>query len=536
MAHSVEPPAYLGRDRELVAGPAHGQPAVRARRRRPHWRPSPRRPATDLPYIPVLAAFDHEENGSQSDTGADGPLLGSVLERSVFARGGSYEDRARAFAGTVCLSSDTGHAVHPNYAERHDPTHHPRVNGGPILKVNVNKRYATDGSGRAVFAAACEKAGVPLAELRLQQLHAVRHDDRPDHRRPARHHRRSTSAWRSCRCTARASCAAPTTRTCWPTRWRRSWRAELDFSLLGSVAVTSGPPAAPVELPLGPSKRRSVLAMLLLRPNSTVSVEQLISSLWEDEPPEHARTVIQGHVSRLRAVLAEGGADDHGVELTTHSSAYLLRVPETLIDTQRFDRLVAHASPEAAPADAVHLLRQALALWRGPALTGTVASPPFAAAPARPGGAAAGRRGDPRPRARGARRIREGSGRPAPAALANPLREGLIAALMLALYRTGRQSDAIAWFHRTRQLLADDLGVDPGERLSRRVPGDPAGRTRDGARRGAEAPGRAGQAGGTGHPGGQPVPSTPRIRCPGPSPCPRCSPAPRRASSAGTRS
>ncbi|MBO0515352.1 M18 family aminopeptidase, partial [Streptomyces beijiangensis] len=109
-----------------------------------------------------FAAFDHEENGSQSDTGADGPLLGTVLERSVFARGGSFEDRARAFAGTVCLSSDTGHAVHPNYSERHDPTHHPRANGGPILKVNVNMRYATDGSGRAVFAEACEKAGVPM--------------------------------------------------------------------------------------------------------------------------------------------------------------------------------------------------------------------------------------------------------------------------------------------------------------------------------------------------------------------------------------
>ncbi|MCX5559128.1 M18 family aminopeptidase [Streptomyces sp. NBC_00038] len=163
MTHSVEPPSYLGRDRELLAGPrmdnllsVHAGTAALAA------------VATAdagqqyLPYIPVLAAFDHEENGSQSDTGADGPLLGSVLERSVFARGGSYEDRARAFAGTVCLSSDTGHAVHPNYAERHDPTHHPRAGGGPILKVNVNNRYATDGSGRAVFAAACEKAGVPF--------------------------------------------------------------------------------------------------------------------------------------------------------------------------------------------------------------------------------------------------------------------------------------------------------------------------------------------------------------------------------------
>ncbi|MDG4858115.1 M18 family aminopeptidase [Streptomyces sp. T-3] len=160
MTHALEAPSYLGRDEDLVAGPrmdnllsVHAATAALAA------------VATDtggLSYIPVLAAFDHEENGSQSDTGADGPLLGSVLERSVFARGGTYEDRARAFAGTVCLSSDTGHAVHPNYAERHDPTHHPRAGGGPILKVNVNNRYATDGSGRAIFAAACEKAGVPL--------------------------------------------------------------------------------------------------------------------------------------------------------------------------------------------------------------------------------------------------------------------------------------------------------------------------------------------------------------------------------------
>ncbi|WP_405924702.1 M18 family aminopeptidase [Streptomyces sp. NBC_00035] len=163
MTHSVEPPSYLGRDRELLAGPrmdnllsVHaGTAALAAVATADAGQPY-------LPYIPVLAAFDHEENGSQSDTGADGPLLGSVLERSVFARGGSYEDRARAFAGTVCLSSDTGHAIHPNYAERHDPTHHPRAGDGPILKVNVNNRYATDGSGRAVFAAACEKAGVPF--------------------------------------------------------------------------------------------------------------------------------------------------------------------------------------------------------------------------------------------------------------------------------------------------------------------------------------------------------------------------------------
>ncbi|MEU6483516.1 M18 family aminopeptidase [Streptomyces sp. NPDC046887] len=169
MVHSVEPPAYLGRDRELVAGPRMDNlVSVHAGVAALTAVAAAGKPA----YIPVLAAFDHEENGSEADTGAQGPLLGTVLERSVYARGGGFEDRARAFAGTVCLSSDTGHAVHPNYAERHDPTHHPRANGGPILKVNVNQRYATDGGGRAVFAGACERAGVPWQTF-------VSHNDMP---------------------------------------------------------------------------------------------------------------------------------------------------------------------------------------------------------------------------------------------------------------------------------------------------------------------------------------------------------------------
>ena len=157
MTYDVQPPAYLGRDRELLACArldnllsVHAATTALIAASR-----------DDLPYVPVLAAFDHEENGSQADTGAESPLLGTVLERSVHARGGRYEDHARALAGTVCVSSDTGHAVHPNYAERHDPGHHPMPGGGPILKVNVNQRYATDGTGRAIFATACERAGVP---------------------------------------------------------------------------------------------------------------------------------------------------------------------------------------------------------------------------------------------------------------------------------------------------------------------------------------------------------------------------------------
>ncbi|MGO4418708.1 winged helix-turn-helix domain-containing protein, partial [Streptomyces sp. MCAF7] len=104
----------------------------------------------------------------------------------------------------------------------------------------------------------------------------------------------------------------------------------MDFSLLGPVAVTAGTG----EVALGPEKRRSLLAMLLLQPNATVPVEQLITCLWEEEPPEHARTVIQGHVSRLRATLAEAGADAYGVELITHGSAYRLRMPEQLVDSE----------------------------------------------------------------------------------------------------------------------------------------------------------------------------------------------------------
>ncbi|MER8183431.1 M18 family aminopeptidase [Kitasatospora sp. NPDC094015] len=160
MTHDVQPPCYLGRDRELLAAPrldnllsVHASAAALAA--------VATTDGGDLPCIPVMAAFDHEETGSESDTGAQGPLLGNVLERTVYARGGSPEDRARALAGTICLSSDMGHAVHPNYSERHEPGHRPMPNGGPILKVNVNNRYATDAIGRAVFAAACEKAGVP---------------------------------------------------------------------------------------------------------------------------------------------------------------------------------------------------------------------------------------------------------------------------------------------------------------------------------------------------------------------------------------
>lgn len=111
--------------------------------------------------IALMVANDHEEVGSATRSGAGGPFLEDVLVRMHEALGGTDASLRRAFAASVVVSADTGHAAHPNYAERHDPVARPRVNGGPILKVNANQRYATDARGAAVFVEACERAGVP---------------------------------------------------------------------------------------------------------------------------------------------------------------------------------------------------------------------------------------------------------------------------------------------------------------------------------------------------------------------------------------
>ncbi len=113
-------------------------------------------------FVPVLALFDHEEVGSQSDHGAQSELLITVLERIVLAAGGVREDFLRRVAGSMVASGDMAHATHPNYPDRHEPGHWIEVNAGPVLKVQPNLRYATDGRTAAAFAAACRQAGVPL--------------------------------------------------------------------------------------------------------------------------------------------------------------------------------------------------------------------------------------------------------------------------------------------------------------------------------------------------------------------------------------
>ncbi|MCU1574403.1 MAG: putative family aminopeptidase 2 [Micrococcaceae bacterium] len=115
--------------------------------------------------IAVLAAFDHEEVGSASRSGASGPFLEDVLSRISDGLGATASERRRALAASFCVSADAGHAVHPNYPERHDPANHPVLNGGPLLKINANQRYATDGAGAAAWARICARAEVPYQEF-----------------------------------------------------------------------------------------------------------------------------------------------------------------------------------------------------------------------------------------------------------------------------------------------------------------------------------------------------------------------------------
>ncbi|MCC3776421.1 AfsR/SARP family transcriptional regulator [Streptomyces sp. UNOB3_S3] len=236
----------------------------------------------------------------------------------------------------------------------------------------------------------------------------------------------------------------------------------MEFRLLGAVSVVT---EAGV-LPLGPVKRRSLLAALLLRPNCPVLVDQLTAALWEEEPPPSARGVIQGHVSRLRTLLTGADAGAYGVELITQGAAYVLRMPRERLDAHRFEDMTARARSRCGPAEAVEMYREALSLWRGPALADARPSAPLRAAAhaleelrldsVEQMAAAYARLGE---HARAATVLQA-------EAFAHPLRESLSAALMGALRRAGRRSEALDWFHRTRRLLADELGVDPGRELT----------------------------------------------------------------------
>ncbi len=110
----------------------------------------------------IMAIFDNEETGSGTKQGAASPLLMNLLRRINEAFGGNEETYQRSIAKSFMVSADNGHALHPNYPEKQDPTNHPALGGGPVIKINANCKYMTDADSAAVFASVCKRADVPV--------------------------------------------------------------------------------------------------------------------------------------------------------------------------------------------------------------------------------------------------------------------------------------------------------------------------------------------------------------------------------------
>jgi DNA-binding SARP family transcriptional activator len=235
----------------------------------------------------------------------------------------------------------------------------------------------------------------------------------------------------------------------------------MDFRILGPLEVLDEGRA----VALGGSKQRALLALLLLHANQTLSADRLIDELWGEHPPATAAKTLQAHVSRLRKALA---ADDEAV--VTRAHGYELKLDPGCLDADRFERLVGEGRGALAtgrPERALATLREALALWRGPPL-GDLAYEPFAQREiARlddlriaaleqlmEAKLALGRHG-------------ELVGQLETLIGEHPYRERLRAQLMLALYRSDRQADALQAYQDARSTLVEQLGIEPGERLRR---------------------------------------------------------------------
>lgn len=117
--------------------------------------------STDTRATRIMAIFDNEETGSGTKQGAASPLLMNLLRRINECRGGNEQDFQRSTAASFMISADNAHALHPNYPEKQDPTNHPVLGGGPVIKINANCKYMTDADSAAVFRSICESADVP---------------------------------------------------------------------------------------------------------------------------------------------------------------------------------------------------------------------------------------------------------------------------------------------------------------------------------------------------------------------------------------
>ncbi len=213
---------------------------------------------------------------------------------------------------------------------------------------------------------------------------------------------------------------------------------------------------------LGAAKQRAVLAMLGLEANRMVTADHLIEGLWGEQPPASAAKMVQNYVWRLRGALS-----DAGVEIVTRGRGYELRIDPDCVDVRRFETLLGEAGRAAEAGEQVDAAREALALWRGPALA-DVADEPFAAPEIR-------RLEELRVEAAelaidadlAAGRHQEIIGEIDALVGEHPLRERLHAQRMLALYRCGRQAEALEAYRHARRTLVDEIGVEPGPDLRR---------------------------------------------------------------------
>ena len=239
---------------------------------------------------------------------------------------------------------------------------------------------------------------------------------------------------------------------------RRTHRGAMQFRVLGPLEVDAG--TGPI--PLGGPKQRAVLAHLLLHPNQLVPSGALIDELWGDEPPETARNTLQTYMSHLRKALGEG-------RLVWRSPGYVLSVDPSELDSARFDDLVRDAKKALAvdPSVGVSLLDDALALWRGPAFADVAEESSLLAEASKLDDLRLAAQEERLDGLLGSGQTGRAVGEAEALLARHPLRERPWGQLMLALYREGRQADALAAFQRARAILADELGIDPSPELVR---------------------------------------------------------------------